>query len=239
MRPGLRKLTRLLPIMASILVFTSHGFAEDELLAPTRLKVGLARDALKSRLVAPHLLTTGRHDDAYRMVSGLKSGSLEDKVLAARILIAVNELEEARPFIEELIAEHLGDISARRVAYRWWVIVDDLARVAQEQGKRGGERPAVPDLLATANLRTMLLDFDGAVTAYEKALDKANDEADRSDALHGLGVAFYRKRDFDKSFEYLKDALGVLESRTQRREDANIEGTHAEDGTHAQEAGVQ
>ena len=131
MLPGLQKLTKVPAIIASMAVLASPGFAEDDPLAPTREKLREAAIALESDGEARPLLllTSGRHDEARQMVPVLKEGALEDQVLAARVLLAVNELEEARSFIEVLIDEHLDDTSVRRLAYRWWVIVDDLARV--------------------------------------------------------------------------------------------------------------
>jgi tetratricopeptide (TPR) repeat protein len=155
-------------------------------------------------------LETGRHDFAHAMVAELKDKGLEGRLLAAKILLANNDFENAGPLIQELIesASHVDKV--RALAYRWWVVVDDLKLVDGTQKQRVAEGDASQaDLLASANLSTMLLDFDGAAEQYEHALSLAATTADSGEAFHGLGVAFYRKRDFDASFDYLKRALVV------------------------------
>ncbi len=189
---------------------------ETDLLAPVRARLAreLVRfpDAGEPLEAARILLHTGRHDEAAGYVERLRAGGAAQRLLAAEILFAVQDLGELEALLEELQEEDPPSegegTSPLALLYRWWFLCDDLERVEREAAARAeAGKTTVTDLLASARLAVHLFDLPSARRAYAEALSAARGDAERGRSLHGFAVVLYRERDFDAALRRLCEAL--------------------------------
>ena len=182
--------------------------AGEDLLAPVKAVVDLRTQALaktsdpaeKTRL----LIAIGRPDEALQAAASLPESSL---VLRARASIAAARYAEAAPLIDRILTSKLESEESRGVAYRWWVMVDDLGRMQAQAEKQS--QPV--DLRARGEVALLTLDFGKAQAFYQQALKMSRTAMDSAGAYSGLGVAAYRKQDFETSLNQLKHALALSE----------------------------
>jgi tetratricopeptide (TPR) repeat protein len=180
--------------------------ADEDLLAPVKTRLDACTQALsktsdpaqKTRL----LLVVGRPDEAAQTAASLPDSA---SVLRAKALIAAARFAEAAPLLDQLIATGLQTTQARALAYRWWVMVDDLGRMKSEAEKRA--EPV--DVRARGEVASLTLDFSKAQELYQQSLKISRTAEDSAGAYSGLGVAAYRKQDFETSLSHLKRALAL------------------------------
>ena len=149
------------------------------------------------------LLTIGEPERARDLVPALLERGVPGRALAARIHLGLAEFSEAAPLVDQLVQADLDERDARAVAYRWWVLVDDLPRVEAESAKRS--EPV--DLSARAELAALTLDFPRAESLYVNALSASRSPADSARAYQGLGVVANLQRDFETSLGNLSAAV--------------------------------
>lgn len=193
---------------ALLLLMGVEAQADEDLLGPVKARLDLRTRALpqisdpadRTKL----LLTIGRPDDAVQTAPSLPDSLL---ALRARALIAAARFAEAAPLLDQLIATRLKTAEARALAYRWWVMVDDLGRMKSEAGKRS--EPV--DIRARGEVASLTLDYSKAQEFFQQALKMSRTTDDSAGAYSGLGVAAYRKQDFEASLAHLKRALALSE----------------------------
>jgi len=191
---------------ALLLVTGGVARADEDLLAPVNARLALLNQQLatttdpeeKTRL----LLLVGRPDDAIQV-----AGTLPDRALAlrAKSLLSGARFADAATLLDRIITTRLSEADARGLAYRWWVVVDDLGRMQAEATKRS--EPV--DLRARGEVAALTLDFGKAQEYYQQALKISRTAEDSAGAYSGLGVAAYRKQDFETSLNHLKRALAL------------------------------
>ena len=193
--------------LAALLLGVGAGArADEDLLAPVQTRLDSLGKALtkatdpaeKTRL----LLAVGRPDEALKGLASLPDSAL---VLKAKVLIANAKFAEAASEVDQVMASQLQAPEARTLAYRWWVMVDDLGRMKFEAEKR----KAPVDVRGRGEVALLTLDFEKAEELYQQALKISRTTEDSAGAYAGLGVATYRKQDFEASLGHLKRALSL------------------------------
>ena len=188
------------------------GSADDVgrgLFAPTRDALEAARGSLVAATTtherAQLLLDVGDPSGAATLLAGLPSLTPADERLLFEIQLALGEFDLAGATIQGLDP---NDPEDRKLWYRWWFVVDDLARAQQEvEARLLPDADLVVDRLAAGRLRLSLLEPAESEVHYARALGMATTPEERAAALRGLSGVAFKLRDFDRSWERLVSAL--------------------------------
>lgn len=156
------------------------------------------------------LLEVGRHDEAWELVPTLLAEGRPGQRTAARILFAVQDFARLEPLIPALSAS-IDEGESRRLVYRFWISIDDLARLERALDARIGDESSAEtagvDLLARGRLELKRHRLVEAKAAYSKALEQAEGDADRGRAHHGLGLVAHRREDAAGALSHLLRAV--------------------------------
>src|SRR5262245_5979784 len=184
-------------LVAALLLLGGAGArADEDLLAPVNARLEALNQRL-SKTTDPSektklLLAVGRPDDAIQAAASLPESAL---VLRAKALIGGARFTEAAPLLDQILATRLSGAEARSLAFRWWVMIDDLGRMKGEAEKRSDP----VDARARGEVAALTLDYGKAQELYQQALKLSRTAQDSAGAYSGLGVAAYRKQDFETS----------------------------------------
>lgn len=186
---------------------------EPLLLAPVRTALSIAKARLDA---AQHLhdraellLAIGHHTKARDLTGELLFGSLDERLLAAKIFLATHEWTPLLEVARELRQKAWGDDRVRRLGYRLLILQDDLQGLERLlHGQPQSQHTAV-DHLATVQFQRTLMKYQEARRTCEMLLAQELSAEDRSRGLHALGMTLYHLRSYDAAQEHLLQALDL------------------------------
>ncbi len=167
------------------------------------------------------LLEAGDVDGAYAALARMGGAKRAADVARARVLLARAEFKQLTPVLTRLAALPQPTELERRALYVALAACDDGARIDTLTRLRLAADPGgVPEWLAAGKLAYDLLDYARAESCFTRALAlrPAGAEAPalalrtrpaRAVALVGQALVLQKRRDWDRSLEKLREAVGT------------------------------